>query len=246
MRKPIITVITVTFNAAKYIESTIKSVREQRDKRTDLNINYIIIDGNSTDNTIGIIKEHNCDLTKWISESDTGIYDAMNKGWDMANDDSYILFLGAGDIVYNLPKIEEYPNNLAIMGSVKMGNNILFESSANFKIKLINTLHHQALLLHKSLSIEPPFKTKYQLLGDYDFNARLYKQGVKFTFSKSFTSYALPGGTSERDCSEEQIAVVYQNFGWFWKTCVILYHNYLKKIFSVFQINAKQMMGVFK
>jgi glycosyltransferase involved in cell wall biosynthesis len=244
MSKINITIITVTFNAAKYLESTIKSVIEQRDKRIDINLSYIIVDGNSTDNTISIIKEYNHAITQWISEPDTGIYDAMNKGWDLAHKDSYILFLGAGDAIYDLPKTAEYSNNLAIIGTVKMGDDIRFQSAANFKIKLVNTLHHQSLLLHKSLSIEPPFRTNYQLLGDYDFNARLYNQGVKFVFSSSFLSYALPGGTSSVDCSEEQINVISNNFGFFWKMIVTLYHEVMKKFFHIFGINAKQIMGI--
>ena len=98
----ILTIITVVFNADKSIENTILSVIEQKKRYKNRNIEYIIIDGKSTDNTIDIIKKYNQYIDFWISEPDKGIYDAMNKGIDIAKGE-YIFFLGADDILLNLP-----------------------------------------------------------------------------------------------------------------------------------------------
>ena len=76
MDAPIISVITVCYNVASSIEKTMLSVLNQTYK----NLEYIIIDGNSTDGTVDIIKRYAERLTFWISEPDNGIYDAMNKG----------------------------------------------------------------------------------------------------------------------------------------------------------------------
>ena len=76
MDAPIISVITVCYNVASSIEKTMLSVLNQTYK----NLEYIIIDGNSTDGTVDIIKSYAERLTFWISEPDNGIYDAMNKG----------------------------------------------------------------------------------------------------------------------------------------------------------------------
>jgi len=87
-------IITVCFNAEKDIEKTIKSVLIQDYPE----IEYIIIDGNSTDNTNNIIKKYKNNIDIYISERDNGIYDAMNKGITLSTGD-YIFFLHAGDLI---------------------------------------------------------------------------------------------------------------------------------------------------
>ncbi|MDD2905824.1 MAG: glycosyltransferase family 2 protein [Sulfurimonas sp.] len=87
-----VTVVTVTYNAVEYLEETIKSVLEQ----DYANLEYIIIDGKSTDGTIDIIKKYQKYLAYWISEPDDGVYDAMNKGINAGTGD-WINFMNAGD-----------------------------------------------------------------------------------------------------------------------------------------------------
>jgi glycosyltransferase involved in cell wall biosynthesis len=87
------TIITVSYNAVDTIESTINSVLSQDYN----NIEYIIIDGNSSDGTKEIIQKYNDRITKWISEKDNGIYDAMNKGIQLASGD-IIGILNADDL----------------------------------------------------------------------------------------------------------------------------------------------------
>ena len=87
-----VSIITISYNAEKTLEQTIKSVINQTYK----NIEYIIIDGGSTDNTLNIINNNEAKITKWISEPDKGLYDAMNKGAELAQGD-YLIFMNAGD-----------------------------------------------------------------------------------------------------------------------------------------------------
>jgi glycosyltransferase involved in cell wall biosynthesis len=89
---PLVTVITVTFNAQAMLEATIRSVIEQ----TYDNIEYIVVDGGSHDDTVAIIKQYEFAIDLWISESDKGVYDAMNKGIRQASGD-WLNFLNAGD-----------------------------------------------------------------------------------------------------------------------------------------------------
>ena len=96
-----ISVITVCYNAISTIEPTILSVLNQ----TYPNVEYIIIDGGSTDGTVDIIKKRADRLAYWISEPDKGIYDAMNKGIAVATGE-YLNFMNAGDVFYNKNVIE--------------------------------------------------------------------------------------------------------------------------------------------
>lgn len=74
--KPLISIITVVFNGEQYLQQTIDSVRNQ----TYINLEYIIVDGSSTDGTLSILRNNTDIITTWISEPDKGLYDAMNKG----------------------------------------------------------------------------------------------------------------------------------------------------------------------
>src|SRR3989304_7517098 len=87
-----VSIITSVFNNKEFIEDCIKSVLKQ----TYNNVEYIIIDGGSTDGTIDVIKKYKDTISKWISESDRGIYDALNKGIKLASGD-IIGFLHADD-----------------------------------------------------------------------------------------------------------------------------------------------------
>lgn len=219
---PLVTIITVVFNGVNYLETTIQSVINQN----HVDIEYIIIDGASTDGTIDIIKKYQDRIDYWVSETDRGIYDAMNKGWKAAKENSYVLFLGAGDRIERLPDLSKYVGCMGIFGNVSFGNNRLFRSTADFRIKLGNTLHHQALLIHKSVHISPPFNLDYKAYADYDFNARLYNQGIKFIFDDYFLSYALPGGLTEKFHTEESCLIVRNNFGMFWELMSVIYRSY--------------------
>ena len=96
-----ITLITVTYNSEKYLAHCIDSVQNQTYK----NIEHIIVDGNSTDNTINIIKDYGAGISKWISEPDKGMYDAINKGIAMATGD-VIGVLNSDDMLYSEDIIE--------------------------------------------------------------------------------------------------------------------------------------------
>ena len=100
-----ISIITVCFNSASTLEATILSVKKQTYKKLE----YIIIDGNSSDGTLNIIKSHSDIVTKWISEPDKGLYDALNKGVLLATGD-IIGILNSDDIFFSNSTLEEVAN----------------------------------------------------------------------------------------------------------------------------------------
>jgi glycosyltransferase involved in cell wall biosynthesis len=217
--KPLITIITVVFNGDQHLESTIQSVINQKYK----NLEYIIIDGKSTDKTLEIIKKYNTDITFWLSENDKGIYDAMNKGWNAAKE-SFILYLGAGDRIISLPSeipLSESKNNI-YFGRVLIGDKP-YNSSINYRIKFGNTIHHQALLIYKNSDMHDPFNINLKIFADYDFNARLFNKKYNFIFLESFEAYALPGGISSTVYLKEMLGVIRNNFGIFWVLIAVIY-----------------------
>lgn len=211
--KPLITVITVVRNCAAELEQTILSVFQQPYE----NLEYIIIDGGSNDGTVDIIRKHEKRLRYWVSERDNGIYDAMNKGWALAKEHSFIIYLGAGDRLLALPdNMGIYRTDEVIYGRVSLKDNMVFKSRGGCLLRVYNTLHHQALLINKDLHPEKPFDTRYRIYADFDFNQRLYKVGAKFLYSGSFLAYASPSGVSSRFNLAETLRVVVKNFGPLW------------------------------
>lgn len=172
-----ISVVTVCFNAVDAIEETILSVLNQ----TYRSIEYIIIDGGSTDGTVDIIKKYANKLAYWISEPDKGIYDAMNKGIKVATGE-YINFMNAGDSFYgnNVIKnvINLFGNNDFICGIAairkKQKQMYLYWKpiKANFKFK---DICYGGIINHQSCFIKREILSK-----GYDLNARIIADELMF------------------------------------------------------------------
>lgn len=176
---PKISVITVCFNAEKYIEQTIQSVIKQ----VGVDFEYIIIDGESTDSTVEIIKKYESDLTVWISEPDNGIADAMNKGISCASGD-YVLFLHADDYLVSsdsMTKAIDYLENNTDIDVYAF--DILYQSSNEQTIKetrpfglltyfKTHVMHQGALCSKKILEKLGGFNASYEIAMDYDFFLR--------------------------------------------------------------------------
>lgn len=181
-KSPLISIITVTFNAEKYLEDTIKSVLKQTYK----NIEFIIIDGESNDNTKHIINQYSSDISRLISEPDTGIADAMNKGIEIANGE-YLLFLHADDYLENSQSIglattfmENDYDIFAFNILYKQGNSLSTRKSSwnflqNFKSKIL----HQGVLCRKTIFDKiGGFDTNFKIAMDYDFFLRCYRRDL--------------------------------------------------------------------
>lgn len=173
--KPLITVITVVFNGAKYLEETIQSVINQ----TYENVEYIIIDGGSTDGTLDIIKKYEDAIDYWVSEKDRGIYDAMNKGIELTMG-RYIIHINSGDYIDNKIVSKIFSRNInmnsLIIGNVKYISGRIFSSVMNHGIYFRNTIHHQSAFYPKSIFLKMGhYNLVYKILSDYHLNLRIYQ-----------------------------------------------------------------------
>lgn len=226
--EPRISIITVVRNGAAVLEETILSVLEQKRTR---DLDYLIIDGGSTDGTVQVIERYADQLRYWVSEPDCGTYDAMNKGWLEADPESLILFLGAGDRLISLPgHLADYAPHDVLYGNVQMGEGREFHPRADWHLRIYNTLHHQALLVPKRVHPEPPFDCRYPVYADFDFNQRMKKSGVNFVFCSRLIGYARPGGVSDRGDFFQTLQIIWANFGFFWAALAVSGY-YATKIF---------------
>jgi len=222
---PLITVVTVTYNVVNELLITLENVKQLKKKHL---IEYIVIDGGSSDETVNLIKDDPA-VRYWVSEKDKGIYDAMNKGWQQARDNSYILYLGAGDTVIQLPAADKLKSGYdVIIGEAKMFDNTVFTSKADFRLKLGNTIHHQAMMVKKSVHLLPPFNINYKIYSDFDFNQRLYKANKKFFYDSAFIVAVAEAGASKKLDINEMTAIVEKNYNGFWKLLSKIYLTYQK------------------
>ena len=178
-KQPLISVVTVVFNEADALEKTIVSVVNQLYK----NVELIIIDGGSSDGTLEVIRKYEKDISCWVSESDHGIYDAMNKGIAIASG-RWINFLNAGDSFLNLEVLRKI--NFNRTESAVLVGNVKYESGRDFKslrhpMMLKNSIHHQgAFYSRKSFNDLGLFIIHYRILADYHFNFKCLKNGFIF------------------------------------------------------------------
>ena len=171
---PLISVVTICYNAKNDLEKTILSVLSQ----TYQDIEYIIIDGGSTDGTVDIIHKYSERLFYWISEPDKGIYDAMNKGMDRATG-SWINFMNAGDtfcdneVIKNIFGYNDLSDYSVIYGDCyvsKLNQLQYLKASSLKKVHVQMPFCHQSSFIRKTrlrFSIDLKIAADYQMIYEY-------------------------------------------------------------------------------
>lgn len=182
-RKPLISVVTVCYNAVNEIEKTMLSVLNQ----TYDNIEYIVIDGGSKDGTVDIIKKHEHRLAYWVSEPDGGIFFAMNKSLNHVTG-NWIIFMNAGDILVDNHVIEssfekEYDDQVGVVFgttmTVKGEMRMLPFIYSNKKYKPMG-ICHQSLFVRSELAKDIKFDLSYKVAADYNMIMQIYKKAYCF------------------------------------------------------------------
>lgn len=175
-----ISIITVTYNSADLLRNTITSVFEQ----TYEDYEYIIIDGGSTDETKSIVTPFLYQISKFISEPDKGIYNAMNKGIALAKGD-YCMFLNAGDVLYDCDTLSQIVNSFSQKNvDIYIGDAIYYKEGeigeyfAPQLEKMPFRFCHQAMLFRTELLKNNMYNEEYRLSGDSELLYRLIEKGV--------------------------------------------------------------------
>ena len=241
---PVITVVTVVFNGAKNLEKTILSVLNQ----TYGNIEYIIMDGGSTDGTVDIIKKYENQLAYWISAPDKGIYDAMNKAINKATGE-WINFMNCGDRFASPDVLELFTKKYT--ADILYGDAIIqyVDFETIFTKHPLNVIWkhspfcHQACFVRTSLMKEYKYNLNYKIGADHDIFYRAYMEGKQFQELPTTICYfdGTEGTTKKRIITairdKRDIAMTYQ----FSITKWIYYQFFLAYIYL--NILIKKLLG---
>ncbi|GAB3252825.1 glycosyltransferase family 2 protein [Larkinella harenae] len=226
---PILSIITVTYNAERFLERTIRSLLANQSGHE---VEYLIIDGNSKDGTLDIVRKYEKHVSHWISEPDRGLYDAMNKGQQLAKGD-YVWFMNAGDEIYDPTTVSNLLNQIRTNPADVYYSDALFvdESEKPLGLRSVITPHtlphnltwhdmamgmkvcHQAFIARRS--IVPPFRVD-NLSADIDWEIRCLKAARKVVWLDFVLCKYLVGGLSvqrHRESLADRFNVLATHFG---------------------------------
>jgi glycosyltransferase involved in cell wall biosynthesis len=245
-----VSLLTVSYNSATTIKDTIESIRSQEYK----DIEYIVVDGNSKDETVGIIKSYDSFIAKWVSEPDRGIYDAMNKAIQLATGD-VVGILNSDDFYFNSQIISQVAQAFEDQSIDVVFGDLIFVDPANLSRivrKYLSAGWHPAKFARGFMPAHPTvfirrkyyeqfglFKTDYKIAADYELLIRfLYVHKLKYKYLPITMVKMRRGGVSSRNwksnfiLNDEIIRACRENGI---KTNVFkVYPKYFTKLFELF------------
>jgi putative colanic acid biosynthesis glycosyltransferase len=185
---PLFSVVTVVYNDREGLAKTWESFRRQ----TESKVEWIVIDGGSTDGTKELIEEIKADIDFYISERDRGIYDAMNKGIVHSTGD-YVVFMNAGDVFYNestLKNVASFLSNQTSKTEMVLGGaKLAFPNRSEFDKKPRDLrqsvwhglpANHQAIYFSRDRLNECQYNLDFRICGDYALVATLFMRGIRY------------------------------------------------------------------
>ncbi len=241
-----LSVVTIVYNDVKNIRKTIESVILQ----TYSDIEYIIIDGASTDGTVDIIKEYSDKIQYWISEPDNGLYDAMNKGIDEANG-NYICFLNSGDLFYDEKTVENiFSKNKQRDIDIFYGETVVIDDEGKIKGKRRlaapaklswKSFKNGMLVSHQAfipvLKLVPKYDLRYNYSSDFDWCVRIMKRAKNIVNVDEVIIRYLDGGLTKNKLLKslkERFKIMIKYYGFF-TTMFVHFRNGIRFIWFVFR-----------
>jgi glycosyltransferase involved in cell wall biosynthesis len=213
---PLVSIITIVYNNARYIEDSIQSVLSQNYPRLE----YVVIDGGSTDGTLEIIEEFIDQISVFTSEPDKGIYDALNKGIQHASGE-VIGILHSGDLFCNVNVVSASIKQMRETDSEFCFSDMVIVSNVSGKIVRYYMSHyfrrwmfrigwmppHPTAFIKKSLFDEfGLYSTEYKISGDYDFFVRIFfARKISWTYLNLVTVKMRLGGASNSGISSKKL-----------------------------------------
>ncbi len=192
-----VSVITPVFNGAATLPACIDSVLMQK----NINVEHIIEDGVSKDNTCEILATYDDDRLVWHSAADNGVYDGMNKGIRRAKG-KWLLFLGCNDRlaapdVLERALLQAQPDAQVLLGQAEYDSGVRWYSKLDKGLVARNTVHHQGTLYHHSSFKEKLFDDRLKVYGDYDHNLYLLNENINIQTIDVLLSYCANAGLSD-------------------------------------------------
>lgn len=224
MATPVISIITVCYNAEKEIMATLESVQEQTFKEYE----YIIIDGASKDKTLKVIANSGVEITHLVSEKDKGIYDAMNKGLRLAKGD-YLMFLNAGDSLYSPTTLQQIADTAKTNPDVIYGDTAIVDAERNYlrprrlrppkqltrnSFKNGMLVCHQAFLPKRELAM--PYDMQYRFSADFDWCVKILAKSTNCTqINEYIVNYLEEGATTRNHVKslKERFIIMAHHYG---------------------------------
>lgn len=206
---PKVSIITVVLNDKDGIQRTINSVREQ----TYQNLEFIIIDGESIDGTVKTLNDNDKIITQWVSEKDNGLYDAMNKGTELASGE-WVIFLNAGHIFYTSDAISNVFNSESISDYDIVYGDLVYEFNFGDVVKSaldISNLWkgmsfaHQSTFIKTNLCKTHKYKLEYKFASDFNLFYQFYKSGYTFIHIDNIISKRKVSGNTDSNIIKSTI-----------------------------------------